>query len=111
MLRIVIVDDEQTSIENLTMMLQEFCEDTEIVGTASSVTQAIKEINTKKPDLVFLDIEMPHGNAFDILECLPEKNFHIVFVTAYDHYGVKAIKHNAIDYLLKPVDTDELIQA
>jgi two-component system, LytTR family, response regulator len=81
---------------------------TTIVGKAFSVIDAIKEIQNKKPELVFLDIEMPHGTGFDILESIPDRKFAVIFTTAHNDYAIKAIKASALDYLLKPVDIEEL---
>jgi two-component system LytT family response regulator len=82
-----------------------------VVAKADNMMNAFIEITNHKPDLVFLDIEMPNGNAFDLLERFKEINFNIIFVTAYDHYAIKAIKFSAIDYILKPVDPEELVNA
>jgi len=111
MIKAVIVDDEQAAVEGLQTMLSEFCKDVEVVGSANSIIDGIKTIQQTKPNLVFLDIEMPYGNGFDILEAIPEKEFQVIFVTAYDHYAIKAIKYSALDYLLKPVDIDDLESA
>jgi two-component system, LytTR family, response regulator len=109
--KIIIVDDEKDAVDSLELMLNEYCSDITIVGKAFSVIEAIKEIQNKKPDIVFLDIEMPHGTGFDILDSIPERKFSVIFTTAYNDYAIKAIKASAIDYLLKPIDIDELIGA
>jgi two-component system LytT family response regulator len=83
----------------------------EVVAEANSVEMALKEIKSKKPDLVFLDIELGDGTGFDILEEVDEVDFHVIFVTAYDHYALEAFKVNAIDYLRKPVNIEEFIMA
>lgn len=110
-LNIVIVDDERDAVNSVKLMLKEYCADFTIVGEAFTIIDAIKEIQHKKPNLVFLDIEMPHGTGFDILESIPDRTFEVIFVTAYNDYAIKAIKSAATDYLLKPLDIEELVQA
>ncbi|MDF2435974.1 MAG: DNA-binding response regulator [Bacteroidota bacterium] len=107
----VIVDDELGARESLSKMLEKNCKNIQIVAKADNMMNAFIEITNHQPDLVFLDIEMPNGNAFDLLEKFKEINFNIIFVTAYDHYAIKAIKFSAIDYILKPVDPEELVKA
>lgn len=107
----VIVDDELGARESLSKMLEKNCKNIQVVAKADNMMNAFIEITNHQPDLVFLDIEMPNGNAFDLLEKFKEINFNIIFVTAYDHYAIKAIKFSAIDYILKPVDPEELIKA
>lgn len=109
--RAVIVDDELGSRESLSKMIEKNCKNIQIVGKADSMLSAFEVITNNEPDLVFLDIEMPNGNAFDLLEKFKEIHFNIIFVTAYDHYAIKAIKFSAIDYILKPVDPEELMKA
>jgi two-component system LytT family response regulator len=111
LLKVVIVDDEIKAINSLELILSEYCQNLKIVGRAGNVVEAIKEIQNKKPDIVFLDIEMPYGTGFDVLESIPERNFAVIFTTAYNDYAIKAIKANADDYLLKPVDIEELLIA
>ena len=108
MIKTVLIDDEKKAIDNLTIMLTEFCKNVEIVGTASSINDGIDVIQSKKPELVFLDIEMPHGTGFDLLSKLDIIDFQVIFVTAYNQYAIQAIKYNALDYILKPIDIDEL---
>lgn len=110
-LRVLIVDDEQLSRETLRSLLVEYCEDIEVVADAGSAEEARECIAREQPDVLFLDIEMPNEDGFDLLRSLPEHNFAVVFVTAYDHYAINAIKASASDYLLKPVDIDELRRA
>lgn len=110
MLKTIIVDDENMAVHTLRMILKDYCPDIELSGTAKSPLEAIKLINQLHPDLVFLDIEMPNGTGFDILEAIPQRNFDVVFVTAYNHYALKAIKFSAADYVLKPIDIEEIIQ-
>ncbi len=109
MYKAVIVDDEQDAIEAIKLILHEHCTDITVVGTAQSVTDGVKVINETNPEIVFLDIEMPPGNGFDILEQIPNRNFNVIFVTAYNQYAIKAFKYSAIDYILKPIDIDDLI--
>ena len=111
MIKGVIIDDEKPSIEAISQILGEFCPDVQVLGSTSSPSEGIKLINEVKPDVVFLDIEMPVLNGFDVLESIPDKNFEVIFITAYDHYAIKAFKVNAIDYILKPVNVKEIIQA
>lgn len=111
MIRAIIIDDEPDAINALRLILNEYCRNVEIVAIASSALEGIKEINNKKPDLVFLDVEMPHGSGFDVLDGIADRNVKVIFTTAYNHYAIKAIKYNAIDYLLKPLDIDEVIEA
>lgn len=110
--KILIVDDEKGARESLKNILTKyFSEEVEVVGTANNIDDAEEMINTLKPELVFLDIEMPNGGGFDLLVRFEEFPFNVIFVTAYDQYAIKAIKFSALDYLLKPVDLDELEQA
>lgn len=111
MISAIIVDDEPGNIDVLKKMVMNFCENVEISGTASSVDEAIPLIKEKKPDLVFLDIEMPGKNAFDLIDYLSPVDFEIIFVTAFEHYALKAFRYSAIDYLLKPVNISELREA
>jgi two-component system, LytTR family, response regulator len=111
MLRAVIVEDEAASRETLRNYLSKYCKQVTVAGEADSVKTGIDVISRYKPDIVFLDVEMPYGNAFDLLDQIEEKNFETVFVTAYDHYAMKAINFSASYYILKPIDIDELIKA
>ncbi len=107
----VIVDDEQGARDSLAKMVDKYCPQIQVLAKANSMKTALQAIELHQPDLVFLDIEMPNGNAFDLLAQIPELNFEIIFTTAYDHYAIKAIKFSAIDYILKPIDHEELVQA
>lgn len=107
-LRAVIVDDEARSRNTLRSMLDEYCPEVEVVGEAGTPIQAVKAINAEKPDLVFLDVEMPGGTGFDVLEAIENPGFATIFVTAYDKYAVKAFRYSAFDYLLKPLNIEEL---
>src|ERR1700751_3841551 len=111
MIKAIVVDDELGARESLSKMIEKNCKEIEIVAKADSMLNAYEAINNHHPDLIFLDIEMPNGNAFDLLEKFKEINFDIIFTTAYDHYAIKAIKFSAVDYILKPIDVEELIQA
>lgn len=108
MIRTVLVDDDKKNITILKALLKELPTEIEIVGEAGSAEEASKLIPLLKPDLVFLDIEMPFGNAFDLLDKLMPVNFEIIFITAFDEYTLKAFRYSALDYLLKPVDIDDL---
>ncbi|MEI9912898.1 MAG: LytTR family DNA-binding domain-containing protein [Bacteroidota bacterium] len=108
MISAIIIDDEPGNIEVLKKMVTDFCDHIEITGTAASVEEGITVIKERKPDLVFLDIEMPGKNAFDLIDYLAPVRFEIIFVTAFEHYALKALRYSAIDYLLKPVNIREL---
>lgn len=107
--RVLIVDDEEGARDSLTNLLEQFVPDVRIVAKAENIVSAFEKINKYTPDIVFLDIQMPFGSGFDLLERIGSNfKFDIVFVTAFDQYALKAIKYSALDYLLKPVDIDEL---
>jgi two-component system LytT family response regulator len=108
MITAIIVDDEQGAANSLKMMLADLDTPVTYLGTAHTVLDAIKLINTTEPQLVFLDINMPFHDGFDLLAHFDSPDFFVVFVTAHEEYTIKAIRHNAIDYLLKPIDPDEL---
>ena len=110
MLKTVLVDDEINALEALEWKLNRYIEDIQIIKCNSPV-EAIAVIEKEKPDLVFLDIEMPEMDGFTMLQKLSNTNFDLIFTTAHDEFALKAIKVSAIDYLLKPVDKDELITA
>lgn len=110
-IKAILVDDEPKSRNNLHDLLQEYCQQVEIVGEAASATEALKLIKQQEPELIFLDIEMPGGSGFDLLKSLNDQNFEVIFVTAFDQYGIQAVKFCAIDYLLKPIDIFELSKA
>ncbi|MFA5618967.1 MAG: LytTR family DNA-binding domain-containing protein [Weeksellaceae bacterium] len=107
-LRAIIVDDESDAIKNLKWEIEQFCEGIDICETFTDPMEAISGINYLKPDCVFLDIEMPEIDGFQLLKNLSFKDFEIIFTTAYDQYALKAFRAEAIDYLLKPIDTDDL---
>lgn len=108
MIRAVIVEDEKHSRETLNNLLNEFCTDIEVASMAGTVSEAVEIIKQNKPDLVFLDIELQTGTGFDVLEQLKNIHFEVIFTTAFEHYAIKAIKISSIDYLLKPIDIEEL---
>ena len=111
MVKALIVDDEEDSRVSLRTYLNHFCDFVDIVGEADGVESGLEAIKTHKPDLVFLDVRLSPGSGFDILQEVSEIDFEVIFITAYDEYAVKAIRFSALDYLLKPVDIDELVQA
>lgn len=108
MIKAVIIDDESYSCEILTAMLESECPDVNVVSVCNNGVDGLSAIHRLKPDLVFLDVEMPRMNGFEMLEQLPSINFHLIFTTGYDQYALKAIRFSAIDYLLKPIDRQEL---
>ena len=111
MIKAVIIDDEQNNIDNLQILLQQYCSQVTVVASALNAVEGKKIILQHEPDLVFLDIQMPEKSGFDLLKSLPDYSFEIIFVTAYDKYGIQAVKFAAIDYLLKPIDINELQNA
>ncbi len=110
-IRSIIIDDEEHAQRSLTKMLSWVAEEVEIVATCSSATDGMLAILEHQPDLVFLDIEMPRMTGFDMLAKIKDRNFHVVFITAYDEYAVNAFEANAIDYVLKPLDEERLAEA
>ncbi|MEL7530528.1 MAG: response regulator, partial [Bacteroidota bacterium] len=107
-LRAIIVDDEYHGRENLALLLKNYCPEIVLLGMADSAQKARELLAEHNPDVVFLDIQMPNEDGFSFLESVEERNFSVVFVTAYDAYGIKAVKASAADYLLKPVSVNEL---
>ncbi len=110
-MRAMIVDDEQANVENLQALLQKHCPKITVTACANTIEAAVRQIDLHQPDLLFLDIQLNKESGFDLLKQIAVKSFVVVFVTAFDHYGIQAIKFAALDYLLKPIDIDELIQA
>lgn len=110
-LRVLIVDDEQDSRDILENYLVKYCGAVEIVAKCENIASAKKVIDKERLDIVFLDVEMPFGNGFDLLESLKQPKFEVIFVTAFSHYAVKALNLSASYYLLKPLGIDELIEA
>lgn len=111
MIRTIIIDDEKDGAEVLQFLVQQNCPNIQILSIEHSVESAITSIQNKKPDLIFLDIEMPTGTGFDVIQNTRDLGYETIFVTAYEHYAIKAFKASAIDYLLKPIDVDELMHA
>jgi two-component system LytT family response regulator len=107
-MKALIVDDEASNRENLQHLLQRYAPDVQVCALAENVDEAITAIRAHRPQLVFLDIQLHEQSGFDLLKQLDEINFEIIFVTAYDQYGIQAVKFAALDYLLKPIDIDEL---
>jgi two-component system, LytTR family, response regulator len=107
----VIIDDEPDSISLLQLQLEKNCSHVRIIKIFSSSLQALKELPVIKPELVFLDIEMPDLNGFELLEKLSPVNFKVIFITAYNQYAIKAFRFNALDYLVKPISTEDLVIA
>jgi len=110
-IRTLIIDDEESAVNVVKLLLQKHVSDVGEIYSAVSAAEGIEAINRYKPHLVFLDIEMPLLNGFQLLEQFPVHSFDVIFITAYDHYAIKAIRYSALDYLLKPIDTQELIAA
>jgi len=108
MIRALIIDDEKNNIENIVQLLQKHELPVAVVGSATNADDGIATILETNPDLLFLDIQMPEKNGFDVLKALPHHQFEVIFVTAFDQYGIQAVKFSAIDYLLKPINPDEL---
>jgi two-component system LytT family response regulator len=108
MIDAVIIDDEQNNIDNLQYLLTRHCPQIQVVGTARNAVAGQTLIQQQQPTLLFLDIQMPEKNGFELLQSLPGYQFEVIFVTAFDQYGIQAVKFAAIDYLLKPINAEEL---
>lgn len=111
MINTIIVDDEFSAIKNLKWELENFCDDVTVCDSFTSPVEAISAINYLKPDCVFLDIEMPEMDGFQMLNSLKFRDFDLIITTAYDNYAIRAFKEQAVDYLLKPIDSDDLIKS
>lgn len=107
-LRAVLIDDEQNNLDNLSRMLEVYCPQVTVVGTAMNATDGRAVLQKYHPDLVFLDIQMPGESGLDLLRSLNEYTYDVIFVTAHDQYGIQAVKFSALDYLLKPIHIDDL---
>ncbi len=110
-LKTILVEDEANSREILRNYLTKYCQNITLLGEAATIKEGLELIEKHQPDLVFLDVEMPFGNAFDLLDQVPERNFETVFVTAYNQYAMDALNNHAAYYLMKPINIDELIKA
>lgn len=110
-IRTILVDDEVSSTEVFSIELKMYCPQVEVVAACNSAEEALEQVRLLKPDLVFLDIEMPFMNGFELLQSFDEIDFEVIFVTAYDAFAIRAFKFCAADYLLKPVQKEELISA
>jgi two-component system LytT family response regulator len=111
MIKAVVVDDEDKSRDTLLALLDKYCPQVRVVATAVNVAEGINAISNHQPDLVFLDVEMPDGTGFDLLEQLSPVAFEIIFTTAFNQYAIRAIRSSALDFLLKPVVSEDLITA
>ena len=111
MLRTVIIDDESVTRETLVQMLRLYCPQTHLVGEAGDIVQGVQLIERTQPDLVMLDIKMPGGTGFDLLKKLNYQDMKVIFISAYEDYALKAFRFHALDYLLKPIDPDDLTDA
>ena len=111
MIKALMVDDEQSSLDLLQWLVGQYCPDISSVKTARSVSEAMLLIRSFRPDIVFLDIQMPHQSGFDLLTTVDNWNFEVIFTTAYNEFAIQAIRFSALDYLLKPIDEAELKKA
>lgn len=111
MIRCVIVEDEEMARNVLKSLLAQYCQDVMVCAEADDIVSGKNMIETFHPDLVFLDIEMPGGSGFKLLTSIEDKDFEVVFITAYEQFAIKAIRHDALDYILKPIDPKELVAA
>jgi two-component system, LytTR family, response regulator len=109
MIDLILIDDEPSAIKSLEWEIENFCKNAKIVGTFTNAILAAEFLKRNTVDCVFLDIEMPDMDGFQFLEIFPNRNFSVVITTAFDQYAIKAIKESALDYLLKPIDSDDLI--
>jgi two-component system LytT family response regulator len=108
MIKAIIVDDEQRSRDALNGLIERYCPEVFIIAQGNGCQDGIEKAQKFNPDLVFLDIQMPDGSGFNFLEAFEKFNFEVIFTTAHDQYAIKAIRYSALDYLLKPIDPDEL---
>ena len=111
MINAIIIDDEPYSSESLQILLDKYCADIKIIKIFSDPRLAVPEISIIRPQLLFLDIQMPHINGFELLQKIPDPAFEVIFTTSHDEYAINAIRFSALDYLLKPIDPAELIRA
>jgi two-component system LytT family response regulator len=111
MLKAILIDDEESNLSSLKEKLASYCPQVQVIATCDNATRGIEAIDNFHPHIVFLDIEMPVMNGFVMLQQLTYKNFELIFTTAYDHYAIKAIRYSALDYLVKPIEIEELKNA
>src|SRR5210317_76908 len=111
MIKAVIIEDEKKSRDALLGLLNKYCPSVQVLGEADGYRKGIELVRELKPDVVFLDIQMPDGSGFRLLEEVGRVNFEIIFTTAFDQFAIKAIKYSALDYLLKPIDPEELVNS
>jgi two-component system LytT family response regulator len=111
MINAILIDDEPDGLEDLQEALETYCPEVSVKGAFNVPQEGMEHIKKIKPDLVFLDVQMPGMSGFELLQKLAPVPFNVIFVSAYDRYAIKAIKFSALDYLLKPIDVDELMQA
>jgi len=111
MIKSLIIDDEKHCCESLQWQLKKYCPEIEVMDICYTAKTGLEQIEKLKPQLIFLDVEMPEINGFELLSTLSEIHFDIIFTTAFDQYAIRAIKFGALDYLLKPIDKDELVKA
>lgn len=107
----LIIDDERSNREFLSVVLADFCPSVQVVAEADSMDSGLEMIRKHDPDILFLDIQMPNGDGFELLSKVDSPRFQLIFVTAYDKYAIRSFKHSAIDYLLKPIDPEDLVGA
>ena len=110
MIKAILIDDEKNALEVLEWQLKTYCPQVHIAALCSNADEGIAAIKKHSPQLIFLDIEMPKKNGFEVLLALPEPTFEVIFTTAYNQFALKAFKFAALDYLLKPIDADDLAQ-
>lgn len=111
MLKALVIDDRTGNINTLSRLISDYCPSLSLCGTATSISEGVIAIHKLKPDIIFLDIEMNDGTGFDLLQKFKESFFEVIFTTAYSQYAIKAFKENAVAYLLKPINIEELQQA
>ena len=107
-IRTIIIDDEEGGRKSLSLIIEKYFPEIELIDICSSAEKGLASIQSNDPDLVFLDIQMPHMSGFDLLKKLAPVSFAVIFVSAHDQYAIKAIRFSALDYLLKPVDLDDI---
>src|SRR5215510_6736219 len=107
----IIVDDEKNSRDSLQRKIEQYCTDLDMIAICESGEEGLRKIESLHPDIVFLDVEMPRMNGFTMLQQLRTRQFELIFTTAYDHYAIQAIRFSALDYLVKPIEAEDLKQA